>query len=120
MEGLTNHEDWWNMTSVEIPLLFSVIGIQCHNTGGIGGLIASIENSSGETINESDNTWTCSSSYENRWQMEDFDQDWSTPFQIIYQGTNIWPTLSGISSGAKWISFDSRNNIYCRIKGELQ
>ena len=124
MEGLTNLNIWRLVTTVEIPLSFSVIGIQCFNTdshsNGLGGLIASIENSSGETIMESDNTWTCSLSYEEDWQMEDFDQDWRTSLETIDQGTNNWGTLTGISSGAKWISTGSSKSIYCRIKGGLK
>ena len=120
MEGLTNLNNWTLVTTVEIPLSFSVIGIQCFNTYGPGGLIASIENSSGETIMESDNTWTCSLSYEEDWQKKDFDQDWSTSLETIDHGTNPWGTLPGISQDAKWLSTGSSESIYCRIKGCLK
>ena len=94
-----NNSDWAVASEFTIPGETKVVTIQCTNTGGPAGIIAS-----GPNGMDTDSSWTCGTTGTDA-------ASWSPAYEIGALGVEPWGTKvsAGISAQAKWI-WDTKTN----------
>ena len=114
----------WNKESTfETSADLGMISAKCHNTGGPGGLVGSLEDERGNVIFQTNTGWKCSAVLEEGWEQPEF-QDTSSNWQnakkvAVHDGSRPWTNIvvGQISREAAWIwSKTSTNTVYCRGK----
>ena len=99
-----------------------MIATKCQNTGGLAGILGSLENERGDILFVTNTEWKCSSVFEDGWEQPEF-QDTSSNWQNAqkvsdHDSTFLWKSLIGkISLNADWIWSQTQTMIvYCRGK----
>ena len=116
-----NETDWRKDIKVLMPTMTKVIAVSCRNKGGPAGILGSTPN--GRVYTNA--TWKCSSQYEDKWNLPEFDDSLWPNASIV--DDNIaphhwdWKAHPNISSKAVWISSQPTDvaenvTIYCRLK----
>ena len=110
---------WNQLATLVIPASTKTIGVQCKNTGGPYGIMATVEDSTGNVFVVSDNTWKCSNQAQDGWSKSGFVEgaSWKPAFYYTGQGaynsdTGAW---KGMSPNKKviWTSTGD-GTVYCR------
>ena len=110
---------WNQLATLVIPASTKTIGVQCKNTGGPYGIMATVEDSTGNVFVVSDNTWKCSNQAQDGWSKSGFIEgaSWKPAFYYTGQGaynsdTGAW---KGMSPNKKviWTSTGD-GTAYCR------
>lgn len=109
-----NTTDWSEVWKKDISDDAKIIAVECENTVGLGGLIASISN--GLTT---DNTWKCSGGSVPGWYDVDFDDsEWERAHVVKLNGDRqqLWNPDINFPDHAVWIWKDNSRNerSYCR------
>ena len=105
----------WNQESTfEISDTPRVIALKCLDYGAGDGILASLENESGDTVFYTDTKWKCSSVFENDWQVAKFKAtsvNWRNSVKRRDHGGDV----GKISTDADWIwTNGDQDTVYCR------
>ena len=89
-------------STFEIPTSFQMIGIRCTDVWGDYGILASVEDTEGNYILVTDQTWRCSKDELNDdWLHNEFDD---STWEIATEKGHLANSIPGdISHSAKWI-----------------
>ena len=118
----------WNQESTfETSADLGIIAAKCHNTGGPGGLVGSLEDERGDVIFDTNTGWKCSAVLEDGWEQPEF-QDTSSNWQNAkkvadHDGSQPWTNMvvGQISRDAEWIwSKTLSTTVYCRGKVDFE
>ena len=97
-------DDWSVSSTFNVPVGAQEVGIECENTAGWGGILASFDNG-----RVTDGThWECSS--------ESFDTGMA-PATVIGNNGECWKYFPSISSNAQWIwtpDYQSKSKVFCK------
>ena len=109
----------WQQESTfeEITSKLEIIALKCVNTGGPGGIIASLENEDGDVVFYTDTYWKCSSVLEEGWQLsgfQDTSDNWHNAIKKGDNGDPTWGFIKQISHDADWIWARAGGTVYCR------
>ena len=97
---------------MQISRTVEVIAIECENANKENGILASVENESGDIIVETDVSWKCTSTKTSGWEKKDFKEHSSWPQATLSEKVL---RIGEISETAKWIWADNEENFaYCR------
>ena len=123
MDGVSKQSDgldnWKLESTVVLPNKFKVLALKGVHHGGWQGILASVEDSSGTIVLKTDNSWKCSTEFEEGWEQIDFDMtsgNWQPALERGNHGMHPWGYIGQISHSAKWIwATDYKDTeIYCR------
>ena len=95
-----------------------VIAVSCRNQRSGAGVLASLENYSGDTVFYTNTKWKCSSVLETDWQLSEFQassENWQNAVKTRDRSKNI----GQISPTAVWIWSVGNliDTVYCRGEG---
>ena len=65
---------WNQLSTLDISMSTRSIAIKYQNTGGPGGIAASVQDAYGHDILVTDDTWSCSNTADSGWESPDFEQ----------------------------------------------
>ena len=70
---------WNQVSTLSISKSTQSIGIRCRNNGGPHGILGSIQDADGNDVLVTDNSWSCSNTFEFGWERPDFVEgdDWN-------------------------------------------
>ena len=97
----------------------TVIALKCWDKGGDDGILASLENESGDAVFHTDTSWKCSSVLENDWQYADFQATSVNWQNAVKRRDHLNSARAGqISLDADWIwTNEDQDKVYCRGEG---
>ena len=112
-------KDWAYVTTLETSDELTVIAVKCWDKVGDDGLLASLENESGDTVFHTDTNWKCSSVLENDWQDVDFQATSVNWQNAVKRRDHLNSARAGqISLDADWIwTNGDQDKVYCRGEG---
>ena len=97
----------WNQEKIfAIPSTFQTIAIKCVDVGSQEGILASVQDDTGQVILLTDNTWRCAEAEQHGWTLAEFQEDpeiWKSAGEIGPHGMSPWMQIGAISLEAKWI-----------------
>ena len=98
---LEAHDQWKVEKTVTIPESSTVIAIQCTDYDGDPGILASVESSDGTILLVSDNSWTCSPTFERGWESVGFVE--SPKWQAATELNNDTNIIKNSEKSVQWI-----------------
>jgi len=108
---------WNQLATLTIPDNTGAIGIQCRNTGGPYGIMAQVEDASGQVFEVTNNEWQCSNTAADGWATADFAGGWAAASYYNHPGyihdQGAW---RGMSPNKKiiWTNTAADTTVYCR------
>ena len=114
--SVDNSADWGQVGQVDVPAGTNTVAVQCTDQGFVYGLMAA---STSGLITDGSGSWRCTSSPEEDWMTESFDDShWPTAVVKGNNGGSPWNHVFPDMNGAKWIwsSAGAYSTVYCRAQ----
>ena len=110
---------WNEISTLDIPATTQVLGIKCVNNGGPYGIMAAVQDVTGDDVLVTDDSWSCSNAADDGWEKADFVEggNWNA---ASYNNHGDYMTDNGpwtsISANRQIIWTDSAadTTVYCR------
>ena len=113
------HGVWNQMSTLDIPATTQVLGIKCFSMGGAYGIMAAVQDVTGENVLVTDDSWSCSNAADDGWEKADFVEggNWNAASYYNHGGyitdNGPWSSMSA-NRQIIWTDSAADTTVYCR------